>query len=152
MKPPGLQITALGCIYMTAKAQVKAIFFFDICCCCCHCSINTQIGNNVTCRKRHCFRFRVRSNINAPLRGWIISTWNVTIKTYVPFYKPNLNTKSKRWQNKPSHFSHTKKIVSCGSCTAKLRVWVAQLSSGEGHLWLPCQRWLTCFFFICLHI
>ena len=31
------------------------------------CSINTQIGNNATDRKR--CRFRFRSNLNAPLKG-----------------------------------------------------------------------------------
>ena len=33
-----------------------------------------------------------------------------------------------------------------------VRVWVAQLSSGKGHLQLPCWRWLTWFFFISLHM
>ena len=53
-------------IYIRAKAKTKAIFFFDVCRHCCRCSINTQIGNNGTGYKRR--RFRVRSNINEPLR------------------------------------------------------------------------------------
>ena len=54
----------LGFLYIRANA--KAIFFFDILPLTHRCSINTQIGNNATDRKRHRFRFRIRSNINAP--------------------------------------------------------------------------------------
>ena len=60
-----IQLNVLGCIYNRAKAKTKAIFFFDLCHCCSHCSINTQIGNNATDRKRRHFSFR--SSINAPL-------------------------------------------------------------------------------------
>ena len=55
------------CIYTRAKAN----FFVDLC----RCSINTQIGNNATDRKRR----RVRSNINAPLSEPIIVVSNLKI-------------------------------------------------------------------------
>ena len=50
-------------IYIRAKVKAKAIIFFDLLPLTHHCSINTQIGDNVTDRKRR----RFRSNINAPL-------------------------------------------------------------------------------------
>ena len=57
----------IGFLYIRAKAKVKAIIFFDLLPLTHHCSINTQIGDNVTDRKRR----RFRSNINAPLeRKW----------------------------------------------------------------------------------
>ena len=54
-------------IYIRAKVKAKAIIFFDLLPLTHHCSINTQIGDNVTDRKRRRFRVRFRSNINAPL-------------------------------------------------------------------------------------
>ena len=45
--------------------KAKVIIFFDLLPLTHRCSINTQIGDNATDRKRR--RFRVRSNINAPL-------------------------------------------------------------------------------------
>ena len=51
---------ALGFLYIRAKA----IIFFDLLPLT-HCSINSQIGNNATVRKRR--RFRFRSHINVPL-------------------------------------------------------------------------------------
>ena len=52
----------LGYIYIRAKAKAKILF--DLLTLTHRCSINTQIGNNATARKRRHFR----SNINAPLR------------------------------------------------------------------------------------
>ena len=57
----------LGCIYIRAKVKAKATIFFDLLPLTHRYSINTQIGDNATDRKRCCFRIRFRSNINAPL-------------------------------------------------------------------------------------
>ena len=48
-------------------SRTKAMFSFNLLPFTHRCSINTQIGDNVTDRKR--CRFRFRSNINAPLKG-----------------------------------------------------------------------------------
>ena len=58
---------ALGFLYIRAKVKAKAIIFFDLLPLTHRCSINIPIGNNVADRKRRCFRFCFRSNINAPL-------------------------------------------------------------------------------------
>ena len=63
-EPMALWIALLGCIYIRVKAKV--IYFFDLLPLTHRCSVNTQIGNNATDRKRR--RFRFCSNINAPLR------------------------------------------------------------------------------------
>ena len=44
VKDAASTVLVLGFIYIRAKANVKAIFFFDIC----RCSINTHNGNNAT--------------------------------------------------------------------------------------------------------
>ena len=48
-----IYLSQLGFIYIrakaNAKANAKAIFFFDVYRHCCRCSINTQIGNSATC-------------------------------------------------------------------------------------------------------
>ena len=46
--------------------KAKAIIFFDLLPLTHRCSINIQIGDNETDRKRHRFRVRFRSNINLP--------------------------------------------------------------------------------------
>ena len=46
--PHCFDCVSLGFVYIRAKANAKAIFFFDVCNHCCRCSINTQIGNNTT--------------------------------------------------------------------------------------------------------
>ena len=61
------KLQPLGCIYIRANANAKAIFFFDLLPLTHRCSINTHNGNNATDWKRCRFRIRFRSNINVPL-------------------------------------------------------------------------------------
>ena len=116
-KPNQIYRITLGLIYIRAKANVKAIFFFDVCRHCCRCSINTQIGNNVTGWKRCHFRVRFCSNINEPLLLFLATSkeWALLILSEKAYDLARLHGFARLFgilmpQTNMSHLGDTKEI------------------------------------------
>ena len=115
-------------IYTRAKAN----FFFDLFRSCCRCSINTQIVNNATDRKRRRFHFRFRSGINAPLhcQRWTL----IQTRTQIPVLHRN-----KRRDLSPSLCNVKCSAYYNVTICLGFRIWVGI------HIWVRQCKWAITF-------